>query len=250
MNEKHKSMYFMEFIGSFFIVFTINSCNGSDNSTPFDILGIALAFFIAVFLSASISGAHLNGAVTFIVFLKERETNINLDVSRYFFYFLAQIGGGISAGLFSWLLGLHITNPDVDGVSHGAAFILEALFCMLLCLCVKTMIEFRLSDPAITGLIIFGVIMVNLICIGAFTGGVINPSIGLSLITVNTLINGFSNLGLIWLYIPAPLIGAFIAHHLFNQYVEYYRKSELEKESLVDPTSVDPNFVKTITETA
>ena len=230
--EKLKSMYFMEFVGSFFIVFTIHNCTHPENATPFGVFAIAFSFFISVFIAASISGAHLNGAVTFLVYLKESRDKPDIDTRKYYYYFGAQVAGGLAAGLISSALEGNLAKPSIT-TTTGVGFILEAIFCMLLCLCVKTMIEFNVSDPVMAGLIVAGVIFVESVAIGSFTGGVINPSIGISLLTARFLAYGGDELNNLWIYILAPLAGAYIAHIIF----ENYKQAEIEKRKSLNQIS-------------
>jgi len=227
--DKLRSMYFMEFVGSFFIVFTIHNCTDPANPTAFGVFAIALSFFISVFLAAQISGAHLNAAVTLLIYLKESKEKPDLDPTKYYYYVASQIAGGLCAGLVSSALDGNLAKPAIT-TSNATGFLLEAIFAMLLCLCVRTIVEFHVSDPSIAGMIVASVIFTQAIAIGPFTGGVINPSIGISLIGARAFAFGSSELANIWIYILAPCAGAYAAHAIFDKYVEYYRQLEAEKK--------------------
>jgi aquaporin Z len=228
--DKLRSMYFMEFVGSFFIVFTIHNCTDPANPSPFGVFAIALSFFVSVFLSAQISGAHLNGAVTLLIYLKESKEKPDLDPTKYYYYFASQVAGGLCAGLVSSALDGNLAQPQISGVSNATGFLLEAIFAMVLCLCVRTIVEFHVSDPALAGLIVAAVIFVEAIAIGPFTGGVINPSIGTALIGARAFAFGSGQLTNFWIYLLAPCVGAYAAHVIFDKYVEFYKEQEAEKK--------------------
>jgi len=229
--EKLRSQYFMEFIGSFFIVFTVHNCTDPANTTPFGVFAIALSFFVSVFISAQISGAHLNAAVTFLIYLKDSKANPDLDPTKYYYYVASQVAGGLTAGLVSSSLDGHLAQVSL-GTSVATGFLLEGLFCMLLCLAVRTIAEFHVSDPAIAGLVVAGVIFVQAVSIGSFTGGVINPSIATALIGARALAYGSGELANFWLYLLAPLAGAYAAHIVFDKYVDHYKQVQAEKTRL------------------
>ena len=73
-----------EFIGTFILVFVI-----LQTSNP---IYIAAALFVAILLIASISGGHVNPAVSIAVFLKG-----GIRADQLIEYIIPQILGGISA---------------------------------------------------------------------------------------------------------------------------------------------------------
>jgi aquaporin Z len=77
--------YLAEYLGAFFFILMIFVSGGN----PL-IIGAALA--LVVFLIASISGGHVNPAVSFAMFM-----NGQLNMVELIFYMLAQFLGGLSA---------------------------------------------------------------------------------------------------------------------------------------------------------
>ena len=79
------SAYIAEYVGTFFFILTIFASGGN----PL-VIGAGLA--IAVFLIASISGGHVNPAVSLAMFM-----NGSLKPFDLFSYVFAQLLGGVSA---------------------------------------------------------------------------------------------------------------------------------------------------------
>ena len=77
--------YFAEYIGAFFFILTIFASGGN----PL-IIGSALA--LVIFLIASISGGHVNPAVSVAMYMKGSLTFVDLLM-----YIFAQVLGGVSA---------------------------------------------------------------------------------------------------------------------------------------------------------
>lgn len=76
--------YFSEFLGTLFFLFVILATR--------DPLAIAVALALVIVLLGPISGAHVNPAVTFMMF-----ANKELAKSDLLPYVLAQIAGGLAA---------------------------------------------------------------------------------------------------------------------------------------------------------
>jgi len=77
--------YFAEYIGAFFFILAIFASGGN----PL-VIGAALA--LVIFLIASISGGHVNPAVSFAMYM-----NGSLKLADLFMYIGAQLLGGLSA---------------------------------------------------------------------------------------------------------------------------------------------------------
>lgn len=76
--------YLAEFLGTLFLVYVILATGNP--------LAIGAALAIAIFLSAGVSGGHLNPAVSVVMAAKGR-----LDTTDLIPYIIAQIGGGLVA---------------------------------------------------------------------------------------------------------------------------------------------------------
>jgi len=61
----------------------------SKTNAMFPVFAISLSFFISVFLAARISGAHLNGAVTLLCYLRDKKAKPDLEPTKYYYYFVS-----------------------------------------------------------------------------------------------------------------------------------------------------------------
>jgi len=223
--DKYWNCFIFEAIGSFFIVFTIQMAHNHD----YGVFAIALSFFLSVFLAANMSGAHLNSAVTLCIFLNETKSKKagSTPVEKYYGYVIAQIVGGTVAGLLA--SSLHGDETIValgvkEGVNGSTAFVYEMLYTGLLCFMVSIICDENYNpkpEPALIGLLVAGVIFVQANAIGSTTGGVINPSIGISLLLAKALgAQGFIQFNRVFLYILAPCVGAFGAHWGYETFIK------------------------------
>jgi aquaporin Z len=191
-----------EFIGTFTLIFL---GAGTAAVGVGGLIGVALAHGIAIVSMAyaygSISGAHVNPAVTFGFVLSGR-----LTWSEALGYWIAQFAGGIvGAGAILFALGsaasgLGATVPAA-GVSPLQAIVVEGLLTFLLVNVVLFTTEKKTATPfaglaiglTLTGLILFG---------GPLTGASLNPArtLGPALFT--------GNLGTLWIYLVGPAAGA------------------------------------------
>jgi glycerol uptake facilitator-like aquaporin len=93
-----------EFLGTFILSLGINHStsyvNGSQVGNP--ILIIA-SFFAAITLTRTVSGGHINPAVSVAVFLSKPSETRNKEQPLLTLYILAQVLGAISACLFSYI---------------------------------------------------------------------------------------------------------------------------------------------------
>src|SRR6185436_11933150 len=113
--------YVVEFIGTFFLVFTIGLV--VRGSAPFAPFAIGAVLMVMIFAGGHISGAHYNPAVTFAAYLRGR-----CDAKDVTPYWIAQFLGAVAAGLVVNLL----LNGRVDGAGvlrpTVNSFIVEFLF--------------------------------------------------------------------------------------------------------------------------
>src|SRR5271168_1379416 len=86
--------YLVEFIGTFFLVFTVGSTVISPGAGGLAPLAIGASLMVMVFAGGHISGGHYNPAVTLAVWLRGR-----CDTKDVPFYMVAQFAGAIVAAL-------------------------------------------------------------------------------------------------------------------------------------------------------
>lgn len=217
-----KSAYFAEFWGCFFINFCMHSHNRSDGTTytPFV---IGSAFFLAVFLSHRISGAHLNAAVTFSIWLKDRNVSKHENGAKYAGYVIAQVLGGLAAGFLISFMGFEvILHDDTDTSSIAEAITVLAFFTFFLCIAYYHINDPSKPevDPVIAAITIGAVMFLTSMTMGPATGGVINPSTGVAIGICRAIFTNANELGALWIWVLSPFIGAFGGHWFYVRYLK------------------------------
>lgn len=173
--------------------------------------GVALTFGLVVlalvYALGDISGAHLNPAVTLGFAAAGRFPRRELGG-----YVAAQLAGAVAA---SALLGvLFPESQSLGGTApRGPAaqsFVLEVVltwFLMLVVLCVST----GAKEKGITaGIAVGAVIAVEALFAGPVCGASMNPARSLAPAVVS------GNVGVLWLYLAAPVLGAVLAVPTFS----------------------------------
>jgi MIP family channel proteins len=200
--------YLAEGVGTFALVFAgcgaivVNELYGG----PLGHLGVSLVFGLIVmtmiYSVGNVSGAHLNPAVSFGFFLAGR-----LSLRVFPGYVVSQTSGAILAAAFLRLLfpeatGLGATVPSVDLLR---AFAFEVLLTFLLMLVILNVSTGHMEKGIMAGVAVGGTIALEALVGGPVTGASMNPARSLG----PALVSG--ELGVIWLYLTAPLLGAALA---------------------------------------
>ena len=201
--------YLTEFIGTFFLVFTISLC--VINEQPLAPLAIGGTLMVMVFMGGHISGAHYNPAVSLAAYLRGA-----LPGKELFPYMVFQILGGIVASI----LGNFIADGSVpiapgDNVSLTAAILVEFLFTFALALTVLNVATATgTKNNSFYGLAIGFMVMCGAFAGGGISGGAFNPAVGIGLST-GALLDG-SGGSWVLLYIIPPIFGGALASFVFK----------------------------------
>lgn len=207
--------FFAEIIGTFMLVFIGTGSVVFGNGTEgLGHLGIALAFGLAIVAAAysigTVSGAHLNPAVSIAMFINKR-----IDSKDLVNYIVGQVIGAIlaSATLFFLLSqsGMDTTgmgaNALADGVSPLAGFLFEVIASFIFILVIMTITSATKGNGKIAGWVI-GLTLTAMILVGLnITGLSVNPARSLA----PALFVGGAALQQIWIFIFAPIIGGALA---------------------------------------
>ena len=208
--------YVVEFIGTFFLVFTIGMIATLPGNGVIAAIAIGLTLMALVYAGGYISGGHYNPAVSLAATLRG-----SLPAGDFIPYVISQVLGAIGAfGVISMLTEL----PDITMCSYSMIQILtgEFLFTFALCyvvLCVATSSETK--GNSYYGLAIGGILTVaafvagGVICYGAF-----NPAVAIGL--------WMMHLSCMWLTIITiigNILGAIAAAYMYryiNNLDNYY----------------------------
>src|SRR5215813_6192762 len=111
-----------EFIGTFFLVFTI--CLTVTGEVPMAPLAIGSSLMIMVYMGGHISGGHYNGAVSLAAYLRGK-----IDASTFVGYLIVQLLGAIAAGIIVYIvLGKTFALAPAVTATPIQALIVEVLY--------------------------------------------------------------------------------------------------------------------------
>jgi aquaporin Z len=199
--------YITEFIGTFFLVFTIvvSVLSGA----PLAPLAIGLVLAAMVFAGGHISGAHYNPAVTVAVWVRGK-----LAAREVPAYVAAQVAGAaVAAGIGRVVVDRPLPAAfKVSGSDLSAAFLAELLVTFALAYVVVNVATSKSHpDNSFYGLAIGGTVLAGAITVGGISGGVFNPAVAIGVSAA-----GMVSWSMLWLYLLANLAGGFLAGMTFR----------------------------------
>lgn len=193
----------VEFIGTFFLVFTIGMCVRSGATyTP---LAIGSILMVMIYSGGHISGGHFNPAVTLAVWLRGK-----VNVEGVIPYWLAQFAGAAVAALV--VIALMGKAPAADIHKVVPSLVVEALFTFALAWAVLNSATSKGTEGnSFYGLTIGFTVFVGAVTVGAISGGAFNPAVGLAVFLMN-----FESLQQFGVYCVADLAGGALAALTFR----------------------------------
>jgi aquaporin Z len=198
--------YLTEFIGTFFLVFTIG-CTVLTKA-PLAPLAIGAVLMVMVYAGGHVSGAHYNPAVTLAVLVRGRIT-VNEAVP----YWIAQVIGGVLGALVAKV----VIDPgkvaalSPSGRTLWAALLAEVLFTFALGYVVLNVATSRdHPDNSFYGLAIGFTVAAGAFAVGGVSGGAFNPAVALGAASA-----GLFAWSKIWLWLLATLLGGALAGMVF-----------------------------------
>jgi aquaporin Z len=194
----------VEFIGTFFLVFTVGmAVRSAGTLAP---LAIGAVLMVMVFAGGHISGGHYNPAVSTAVLLRGR-----LPFKDYVAYAVTQIIAGIAAAGVVLLLGYGpATAAKTAGI--GSMLGVEFLFTFALCYVVLNVATARGTEGnSFYGLAIGFTVATGAFAVGSISGGAFNPAVA-----VGAIVMGLFTWSHIWIYLLANLLGGAAAAGAFR----------------------------------
>lgn len=204
--------YLVEFIGTFFLVFTIGMTVVAPGAGALAPLAIGAILAIMIFAGGHVSGGHYNPAVTTGVWLRGRCPTA--DVAPYF---AAQFAGALVASLTVKALktGLVAKAAALGGALTPEilpALLAEFVFTFALVWVVLNVATARgTAGNSFYGAAIGGTVMVGAFSVGGVSGGAFNPAVALGLCLM-----GVVSWGSLWLYLVANLAAGIAAALVFR----------------------------------
>jgi aquaporin Z len=191
----------VEFIGTFFLVFTVGCATAAANPTgPIAPLAIGAVLMVMIFAGGYISGAHYNPAVSTAVMVRGK-----LPQNEWIAYVVTQLVAGVIGGLLASAVAGHQHAGHL--ASTGKVLLAELLFTFALAYVVLNVATAKETEGnSYFGLAIGFTVLAGAFAVGAISGGAFNPAVALGQIVHGAV--GFSN---IWKYWLAQFIGGGIA---------------------------------------
>lgn len=192
--------YLVEFIGTFFLVFTVGMAVRSGAAlAP---LAIGASLMVMIFAGGHISGGHFNPAVTLAVWRRGK-----CDTKDVIPYWAAQAVAALVAGyIVTYLFG---GKPAGGPAIHGTvpSLIVEFLFTFALAWVVLNVATAKgTAGNSFYGLAIGMTVMTGAVAVGRISGGAFNPAVGLGVFTM-----GLESAKQLGIYLGADLAGGLVA---------------------------------------
>jgi len=194
--------YLTEFIGTFFLVFTIALAvaSGSDMAP----IAIWVMLMVMVYMGGHISGAHYNPAVTLWLMMRGK-----ISINESVMYWISQILGSLAA---VWIATIATSWAELvpalgEWVSSTSALIVEFLFTFaLVSVVIHTAATKATSGNSYYGLAIWFTVLAAAFAGGGISGWAFNPAVGLGPWLYNLFANGGAGFDYIWIYLVGPLL--------------------------------------------
>lgn len=197
--------YAIEFIGAFFLVFTVGMVSIDPGAGALAPLAIGTVLAVMVYAGGHISGAHYNPAVTLAVWLRGKSSSKDALA-----YMTAQVLAGAAAAFV--VLYLKDSSATSLTIESGPALVAEFLFTFALAFVVLNVATAKSTEGnSYFGFAIGFTVLVGAYAVGSVSGGVFNPAVAVG-ITIMSL----SELSNIWIYLVATLLGGAAAALAFN----------------------------------
>ena len=198
--------YIYEFIGTFFLVFTIGMTVLEPGIGVLAPLAIGSVLTAMVFAGGHVSGAHYNPAVSLAVCLRGKITG-----GQLLGYWVVQLAAAIVAAYLTvYLKGSSAGTPMVLDTTH--ALIAEFLFTFALCFVVLNVATAKkTAGNSFFGLAIGLIVLVGAYAVGTISGGAFNPAVALGISIMK--LSAWNNL---WIFLVATLLGGACAAGVFK----------------------------------
>lgn len=204
----------VEFIGTFFLVFTVGMTVKSPDAAAMAPLAIGASLMIMVYAGGHISGGHYNPAVTLGVLLRGK-----ISLADAVPYWIAQFIGGVAAAAAVQFIKANATG-DVPAppaappytYSVAAQLLVEFLFTFALVYVVLNSATAKgTAGNSFYGLAIGFTVVVGAFAAGPVSGGAFNPAVavGAAVMHLGTWEN-------IWIPLAADFLGGAAAGILFT----------------------------------
>ena len=225
--------FLSELLGTFLLVFLGTTAYallgstglGSTYSTVAGIIGIAVVFGLAMtfvyYMFSSISGAHVNPAVSVAMYF-----NGAISLIEMLLYIVAQLLGALLAsGLLLGIPSVSITTLGIGQTGYNSlsmisldvkgAILVEAVLTFVFVLVYLNVVNDERLER-LSGLLIGGALTLVTILGIPFTGASINPARSFGPAVIMKILGKGTALNQLWVFLLSPLIGALIAYIVYK----------------------------------
>ncbi len=202
----------VEFIGTFFLVFTVGMTVKSPDASALAPLAIGASLMIAVYMGGHVSGGHYNPAVSLGVAIRGK-----LPYAEVVPYWIAQTLGGVAAAVAVLFIKEGATGgapagPPSAEYTLAAKFLAEFVFTFALVLVVLTAATSKqTAGNSFYGLAIGFTVTAGAFAVGPVSGAAFNPAVVAGVVTM-----GLADVGGAWVPLVADLLGGVAAGVLFT----------------------------------
>lgn len=203
--------YIVEFIGTFFLVFTIGMCvidpGGAGAMAP---LAIGAVLMVMIYAGGHISGAHYNPAVTLAVLLRGK-----CSISDAVPYWIMQVLAAAAAGALVLFLK---EGEQIVPIAPAMvpALIAELLFTFALCWVVLNVATAKSNaGNSFYGIAIGFTVLAGAYSVGSVSGGAFNPAVAAGLVVMG-IVKGTD----VWIHLVGQAAGAVVAALAFRSMVK------------------------------
>jgi len=231
MVELKLESYISEFIGTFFLVFTIGM-NAMQN-TSLGPVSVGSILMVLVFATGNVSGAHFNPAVTLGVLASQpgrASSSGTIKTADALIYICVHLLASVLAGFMCyWVLGSTFTFQPAQPYGSADAVVAELLFTTALVFVVlNTATSQQDTSNQYYGLCIGFTVMAAAFAIRDISGCCLNPAVAFGAMITNFYHTG-TGLTHPLLYLVVPCLGALLASVLFRIVrMAEYRKARSE----------------------
>ena len=195
--------YLVEFIGTFFLVFTIGMTAAFGGEGCIAPLAIGAVLMVMVYAGGYISGGHYNPAVSLAAAMRGA-----LEWKQWIPYCVSQILGACCAALVVNLLSGGLDAPAKMSFSLATIFVAEFLVTFALCYVVlQTATSKKTEGNSYYGLAIGSTVMAGAFAVGNICMGAFNPAVAISALVTGTACCSC----IVWLTIGANILGGLCA---------------------------------------
>lgn len=229
--------FLSELLGTFLLVFLGTTAYallgstglGSTYSTVAGIIGIAVVFGLAMtfvyYMFSSISGTHVNPAVSVAMYFNEA-----ISLVEMILYIVAQLLGallasGLLLGILKCIPSVSITTLGVGQTGYSSlsmssldvkgAILIESVLTFVFVLVYLHIVNDERLEK-LSGLLIGGALTLVTILGIPFTGASINPARSFGPAVIMKMLGKGTALNQLWVFLLSPLIGALVAYIVYK----------------------------------